>query len=191
MTEAASVASVGPTGPNVRRVRLHEWARVRDLRLEAVADPAAAIAFLTTSAEEAGRDEAFWRQRTAGAALGEDAAQFVADLGDRWVGTVTALLREPGPRDHLDRVIVEARVDIVGVYVAPSHRGTGALAALLDAAAQWALAQGVDALTLDVHVDNARAQAAYRKAGFAPTGVRFTSSIGPEIEMRRAPAVRP
>lgn len=176
--------------PEVRRVRLHEWVRVRDLRLEAVADPDAAIAFLTTSAEEAGRDEPFWRQRTAGGALGDDAAQFVADAGDRWVGTATVLLREPGGRDHLDREITEARADVVGVYVSPSHRGTGVLVALMDAAGEWAASRGAAALTLDVHADNSRAQHAYRKAGFAPTGARFTSSIGPEIEMRRTPAER-
>lgn len=171
--------------PTARRVRLHEWAAVRDLRLDAVADPAAGIAFLTTTAEELARDESFWRHRTAGAALGDDGAQFVADTGDRWVGTVTVLMRAPGARDHLDRQVLAPRADVVGVYVSPSHRGTGVLGMLLDAAADWAAAHGADALTLDVHADNARAQGAYRKAGFAPTGVAFTSSIGPEIEMRR------
>lgn len=173
------------TPPTARRVRLHEWTAVRDLRLEAVADPAAAIAFLTTSAEESARDESFWRQRTAAAALGENAAQFIADAGDRWVGTVTVLMRAPGTRDHLDRDVLAPRADVVGVYVSPSHRGTGVLGALFDEAAVWAAAHGADALTLDVHADNGRAQAAYRKAGFVATGVTFTSSIGPEIEMSR------
>ena len=173
------------SSPAARRVRLHEWSAVRDLRLEAVGDPDAGIAFLTTAAEELARDESFWRQRTAGAALGENAAQFVADAGDRWVGTMTVLLRESGTRDHLDRHVVAPRADVVGVYVSPSHRGTGVLRSLLDEAAAWASGRGADALTLDVHVDNARAQSAYRKAGFAPTGIAFTSSIGPEIEMSR------
>ena len=42
-----------------------------------------------------------------------------------------------------------------------------------------------DQLALGVHRDNARAQGAYRRAGFAPSGVTFTGSIGPEIEMVR------
>lgn len=179
-----------PAAAEVRRVRLHEWLAVRDLRREAVSDPDAAIAFLTTPAEELARDEAFWRERTAGAALGDDAAQFVADAGDRWVGTATVLLRRAGDRDHLDQEIAVDRADVVGVYVSPSHRGTGLIGALLDAVGTWASARGADALTLDVHADNARAQAAYRRAGFSPTGVTFTSSIGPEIEMRRSPAGR-
>ena len=169
----------------VRRVGLHEWRDVRTLRIEAVSDPAASIAFLTTREEELARDDAFWRERTAGAALSDEAAQFVAIVDDRWVGTATVLLRVPGTRDHLGREIVEPRADVVGVYLAPDQRGKKILDALFDVAAEWVAARGVDALTLDVHRDNARARAAYSKTGFVATGVTFTSSIGPELEMRR------
>ena len=41
------------------------------------------------------------------------------------------------------------------------------------------------ALTLDVHADNARARRAYERCGFRPSGLRFTGSIGPELEMVR------
>lgn len=44
---------------------------------------------------------------------------------------------------------------------------------------------GGNSLALDVHVENVRAQAAYRRAGFADTGLRFTGSIGAEMEMAR------
>lgn len=174
------------TGTVIRRVRLHEWREVRALRLEAVSDPDAAIAFLTSRADELARDEEFWRARTAGAAVGETGAQFVAVVDDRWVGSATALYREPGSRDHLGREVDVARVDIVGVYVAAAHRGAGLVAGLFDAAGGWAREIGATELILDVHTENARAQAAYRRAGFVPTGVLFTSSIGPELEMRRA-----
>lgn len=169
----------------VRRIRVQEWREVRALRLEAVGDPLAAIAFLSTRADELAHDDAFWQERTAGGALGETAAQFVAVTGDRWVGTATVLLRKPGMRDHLDREVSRPRADVVGVYVAADWRGRGVIPLLFDAAAGWALERGVGELTLDVHVDNHRAQAAYRKAGFTPTGTTFTSTIGPELEMRR------
>lgn len=179
----------------VRRVRLHEWREVRDLRIEAVGDPAAAIAFLSTREEELARDDAFWQGRTAGAALGEDAAQFVAiagaDATARWVGTATVLLRAVGSRNHLGVEITEPRADVVGVYLAPAHRGAGILDLLFRQIADWAAERGIGALHLDVHADNLRAQAAYRKSGFAPTGVTFTSVIGPEIEMRRPAAGEP
>lgn len=169
----------------VRRVRLHEWREVRDLRIEAVGDPDAPRAFLTTPDEELARSDAFWRERTAGAAMGETGAQFVAIVDDEWVATATVLLRQPGTRNHLGQEVVALRADIVGVYIAPRHRGAGTLDDLFDAAAEWARVREVDALTLDVHTLNARAQAAYRKVGFEPTGVTFTSVIGPELEMRR------
>lgn len=170
----------------VRRVRLHEWREVRDLRIEAVSDPAAAIAFLSTRDQELTRDDAFWQRRAADASLGEQAAQFIAAIGDRWVGTATVLLREPGTRNHLGHEVTESRAEVVGVYVAPEHRGTGIPDLLFDEIGAWVAERAIDALHLDVHAENARAQAAYRRAGFVPTGATFTSTIGPEIEMRRA-----
>lgn len=183
MTGEASSADAGVT---VRRIRLHEWEQVRELRIRATDDPDASIAFLTTAAQERARDDAFWRERAVGGALGENAAQFVAIAGDAWIGTVTVLLRTAGERNHLGATLTEDRADIVGVYLDPDHRGRGILGDLLAAAEQWAAERGHVALTLDVHRDNERAQRAYRSWGFAPTGTTFTSVIGPELEMRRA-----
>jgi len=181
MTASRSLASP----PIVRRVRTPEWREIRDLRIEAVGDSAAAIAFLSTVEQERAHKDEFWRDRAAGAALSDSAAQFIADDAGRWVGTVTVLLRDEGTDDHLGRTVATRRADIVGVYVSPPQRGTGLLGRLFDAAADWAEERGVDDLTLDVHRDNHRAQAAYRKLGFVPTGESFTSVIGPEIVMAR------
>lgn len=172
--------------PVVRRVHAAEWREIRDLRIEAVGDPAASIAFLSTVEQERAHDEVFWRERAAGASLSDEAAQFIADDDGRWVGTVTVLLRAAGTADHLGRPVTEARADIVGVYVAPSHRGTGLLGRLVDVAGAWARDRGADELTLDVHAENHRAQGAYRKVGFVATGERLTSVIGPELVMVRA-----
>ncbi|MDW4572519.1 GNAT family N-acetyltransferase [Microbacterium sp. M3] len=169
----------------VRRIRADEWPRVRDLRIEAVSDPDAAIAFLYTPEEELAHDDGFWRARAARAAAGGEAAQFVAEVDGEWVGTATVLVRPAGIADHTGRTVYVSRADVVGVYVRPSARGRGVIDGLLDAAAEWTAAQGLARLTLDVHADNARAQAAYRRNGFAPTGVRFTARIGPELEMAR------
>ena len=56
---------------------------------------------------------------------------------------------------------------------------------LLAAASEWAVAIGLDRLHLDVHRDNHRAQGAYRRSGFEPTGEELTGPIGPEIVMVR------
>lgn len=169
----------------VRRVRADDGARVRRLRIEAVGDPAASIAFLSTPEQERAHDDEFWRRRAADAAEGDDAAQFVAEAGDEWVGTATVLVRATGTTDHTGRRVYTSRADVVGVYVRPSHRGSGVIDALFDAAADWAAGLGLGRLTLDVHVDNARAQSAYRRNGFVPTGETFTGSIGPEMVMAR------
>ncbi len=177
---------VSAAGVTVRRVRAGEGARVRELRLRAVSDPAASIAFLTTYEQERDRDPVFWDERAAGGATGDTAAMFVAEDGDAWVGTVTVLVRRAGDVDHTGRRLRDARADVVGVWVDPAARGTGAIDALLDAAARWTRDQGFEVLALDVHVDNARARAVYRRAGFVPTGEEFTGPIGPELAMSRS-----
>jgi len=73
----------------------------------------------------------------------------------------------------------------VGVYVRPQHRGAGLIDALIDAAAQWCRQRDVTELVLDVHRDNVRAQRAYRRAGFAPTGSTVIGPIGVEVDMAR------
>lgn len=172
------------TDAAVRRIRLHEWREVRELRIRAVSDPAAPIAFLTTREQELARDDAHWQSRTADAALGLNAAQFVAISGERWVGSATVLVREAGATDALGRGVAAPRAELVGVFVDADHRGRGFLDELVAAASGWARAVGADGLTLDVHVDNARAQAAYRRLGFTATGLSLDTAVGREIQMR-------
>ncbi len=187
MRDAERLVTHGRAGaPTVRRVRAGEGARVRELRLRAVSDPAASIAFLTTFEQELERDQAFWDERAAGGADGDSAAMFVAESGDDWIGTCTVLVRRAGDLDHTGRRSTADRADVVGVYVDPAHRGSGAIDALLDAAARWCAARGFETLSLDVHVDNARAQAVYRRAGFVATGETFTGPIGDELAMSRS-----
>ncbi|WP_194398396.1 GNAT family N-acetyltransferase [Microbacterium atlanticum] len=173
------------TAPLARRVREDEWARVRDLRIRAVSDPNAAMAFLTTPEQELAHDDEFWRARALHASAGDEAAQFIAEVDGEWVGSATVIVRATGTTDHTGRTVYTARADVVGVYVSPEQRGAGTVDALFDAAAAWVAGLGIRRLTLDVHADNSRAQAAYRRNGFAPTGDSFTSSIGPEIVMER------
>ncbi|WP_223624792.1 GNAT family N-acetyltransferase [Microbacterium sp. EST19A] len=171
---------------DVRRVRADEWERVRDLRLDAVRDPAAAIAFLSSYEAEAAHPAAFWQDRAANAATGDAVAQFVAEADGEWIGTVTVIRWKAGDTDHHGRTVSVARGDVVGVFVRSENRAGGVVDALLGAAADWARDLGDGALALDVHVDNLRAQRAYRRAGYVETGLRFTGSIGPELEMSRS-----
>jgi RimJ/RimL family protein N-acetyltransferase len=168
----------------VRRVRQDEWELVRDLRLESTSDPDAAIAFLERPDEVAARTDDFWQERTKTAATSETVAQFVAEDDGRAVGSLSVIIRATG-RSDLGRIADDRRAFVVGVWVRTPARGSGAVDALLAAAAQWAAGLGLGTLYLDVHRDNPRAQGAYRRAGFAPTGETLTSAIGPEIVMSR------
>ncbi len=114
MREAERPVTHGRAGaPAVRRVRAGEGARVRALRLRAVSDPAASIAFLTTFEQELERDQAFWDERAAGGANGDSAAMFVAESGDDWIGTCTVLVRRAGDLDHTGRRVTADRADVV------------------------------------------------------------------------------
>ncbi|WP_315092893.1 GNAT family N-acetyltransferase [uncultured Cellulomonas sp.] len=170
----------------VRRIRADEWELARDLRLDALRDEAAGIAFLESYEHAAAQPDEFYRSRAAASADGDDVAQLVAVEGRTWVGSATVLVERAGSRDYQGRPVERSRAVVVGVYVRPEDRGAGAIDRLLEAAARWSRDQGFDELALGVHVDNARAQASYRRAGFVPSGVEFTGSIGPEIEMVRA-----
>ena len=181
----ASASQDVDLGVTIRRVRADEWQQARALRLDALQDEAAGIAFLETYEHAAAQPDELYQDRAARAAAGDDVAQFVAIDGSTWVGSVTVVLRRAGTVDHHGRPVERDVAAVVGVFVDGAHRGSGLVDRLLDAAAQWARDAGTDTLTLGVHADNARAQGAYRRTGFTPSGVTFESTIGPEIEMVR------
>jgi predicted GNAT family acetyltransferase len=165
-----------PTTHTVHRVTVADAARMRALRLEMLAD--SPLAFLETLAQAAARPHADYRRRIGQAAAGNQLAQFVADPGARLIGHAggTVLPDEPG-------VTV-----VFAVYVTPASRGSGVLAELMDAVAQWSLGAGRDELMLEVVVGNDRAVRAYERLGFTDTGVRLPHPVKPaltELQMRR------
>ncbi|MEU3610142.1 GNAT family N-acetyltransferase [Streptomyces sp. NPDC035033] len=181
----------------LRAIRSDEWERVRELRLAAVQDPVAGLAFVESYEETAARPDAFWRERAEGGSedRGTRIRQFVAEAPDgRWAGTVTVFVERPEDGKSLfgDEVTVP-QVDVVGVYVRPGARGGGLVDALLRTALEWAWAlpePRIERARLYVHEENARAAAAYRRFGFVPTGGRADTlgSGAPrdlEFELRR------
>jgi RimJ/RimL family protein N-acetyltransferase len=175
---------------DIRPVHAHEWRRIKALRLRALSDEAAPMAFLESHAEASSRSEEFWQDRALGSAveagLEARARQFVAVTGDgAWVGTAVALLEKPGEVDVAGAEIIAAGGLVVGVFLCPEHRGRGVLGRLLQAVADWLRESGLDRVRLYVHADNLRAQRAYEKSGFRPTGRQISSTVGPEIEMAR------
>lgn len=172
----------------VRAVRAHEWREARALRLAALSDEAAAVAFLTTYAEASTRSDDFWADQTHASSVdageGAGARLFVAvtTTGD-WVGSVVALVHQGDDADSGGAGVEEASGYVAAVYVAPEHRGRGVLADLLAAATDWLRERGLARARLHVHTANPRARRAYEKAGFVATGVQVTAVNGPELEM--------
>jgi GNAT superfamily N-acetyltransferase len=167
-------------------VRADEWREIKELRLAALEDPAAPVAFLETYDDAAARPDSFWQDRARGAADGGQAAQFVAVAPDgSWAGTAVGLVEEPGADGVVGGTVTRRQVHVVGVFVRPGHRGEGLLGRLFDGVHDWARGLGIENSRLCVHTDNPRAQAAYRKLGFVPSGHRFTLDAGEELELVR------
>ena len=139
----------------IRAVRADEWPAAKELRLAALRDPVAYLAFLETYEEGVARPDSFWKERTAGAADGADSAQQIIAEGPdgRWVGMLTVLVEEPGTTDWAGFPVERKQGHVVGVFVLPEERGSGLTDVLFDAALEWSWAHG------------ARAGAAHRARG--------------------------
>ncbi|WP_405635925.1 GNAT family N-acetyltransferase [Streptomyces sp. NBC_01178] len=165
----------------VRGVRAEEWPRARQLRLDALRDPAAPVAFLETYEDAVVRPDAFWQGRTADAAEdgGGRVRQFVAESPEgAWAGTVTVLVESPDDPVRFGEAVAVDQAHLVAVFVRPEVRGTGVAEALFQEAVAWAWSLSsprMERVRLYVHEKNPRAAAFYRKFGFAPSGRRIAA----------------
>jgi RimJ/RimL family protein N-acetyltransferase len=127
-----------------------DWQAWRDLRLEALADTP--IGYGELLADALALTDADWQAR-----MQRPGIRLMAYDGDRAVGMAGGFRREDGTPV------------LVAVYVTPTARGGEVVGALVERVQAWC---DHEPLTLDVHVDNHRAHAAYLKLGFVDTGVR-------------------
>ncbi|WP_133911856.1 GNAT family N-acetyltransferase [Streptomyces sp. NBC_00582] len=164
----------------VRGIRAEEWRQAKALRLEALKDSAASIAFLETYEDAAARPDSFWQERALGAGEAAGGArQFVAEAdGREWVGSVTVLVEEAGSLDWAGMPVERRQGHVVAVYVRPEWRGGAVTRQLFEAGVEWAWEAGLERVRLLVHQDNLRAQGAYRKVGFVPSGVKVPVGEG-------------
>ncbi|MFG3347308.1 GNAT family N-acetyltransferase [Streptomyces sp. NPDC048018] len=161
---------------SVRTIRADEWERVREIRLAALRDPVAPIAFLETYESAAAQPDSFWQGRAEGASATGDGGvrQFVAETPDgHWVGTVSVLVERPSAEVRFGEAAKVDQTHLVGVFVRPEARGAGVIDALFRAAVEWSWTlpePAIRRVRLYVHEDNARAAAFYRRFGFVATG---------------------
>lgn len=179
----------------IRSVRADEWQQARELRLEALQDPAAPIAFLDTYDQAVARPDSHWQERTAGNAAGESSIEFIAEGPDgTWAGSLTVLVELPGAEGSFGGEAAVPQTHVVGVYVRPEHRASGVSRALFEAALEWSWALSeppVERVRLFVHEQNDRARAFYRKTGFEPTGLTIPLQDDPSQKEYELAIVRP
>lgn len=158
----------------IRAVQREDWTRTKALRLDALRDPLASIAFVDTYEQAVSRPDEFWQGRAAQAAEGRTFRQFVAEAADGcWLGSVSVLVERAGVESLLGDVPDVAQTHIVGVFIRPEARGTGLAVELFQTALAWSWSLTepvVERIRLFVHEDNARAEAMYGKVGFKRTG---------------------
>ncbi|MFE5733968.1 GNAT family N-acetyltransferase [Streptomyces sp. NPDC056528] len=175
----------------IRALRADEWEKAREIRLAALRDPIAHLAFLDTYEAAVERPDAFWRERAEDSSESGDGKvrQFVAEGPDgTWAGTITLLVERPSDEVRFGEPAKVDQTHVVGVYVRPGARGTGVIDALFQAGVEWSWSSVepvVERVRLYVHEDNARAAAFYRRFGFTATGERVAvpgSGSGEEVE---------
>jgi GNAT superfamily N-acetyltransferase len=137
----------------VRPLSADDWQIIKAARLRALRhDP---NAFTSTFERESSFDEPTWRDRAT------TCQWFVATEGNQPVGIAGGLNGWSGD---------PSKRELVGMWVAPSHRRQGVALALLDRVARWAKSEGASTLCLGVLEDNPGARAAYLGMGLRPTG---------------------
>ncbi|MFP1626151.1 GNAT family N-acetyltransferase [Streptomyces sp. 5K101] len=179
----------------IRPVRAEEWAKARELRLAALQDPLASIAFLEKYEDAVARPDSFWQERTASAAAGREVVQFVGEAPDgSWHGTLSLLVERPGTEVRVGKPASVEQTHVVAVFVRPEARGSGLADELFRTALEWSWAlesPQVERVRLIFHAGNARAEALYRRAGFVPSADPSPipgDEMAREYEVRRARA---
>ena len=137
----------------IDRLGTGEEGRLRAIRLLALRD--APDAFETTLNEAAAGPPESWAGQL------ERFATFVATANGCDIGIVRG-----APHDH-----IRDTGYLLSMWVAPEARRQGIGSVLIDTVVDWARAEGLDRLLLDVAESNAPAKAVYTRKGFVANGV--------------------
>lgn len=160
----------------IRTTTEDDWEAVRNLRLEMIRDTPHGFAERLEDAQR--QDEQEWRLRGKRGDTENSTSIVAIDEAGTWVGGMGGWIPNPavGPL-------------LVGVYIAPSHRGrsAGVTDRMLDVIEAWA-GTHASTLRLTVHEHNRRAQAFYQRRGYELTGTATPYVLDPdqrELEMIR------
>ncbi len=137
----------------IRVLLPQDWPLVRQVRLASLAE--SPHAFTSTHEREAAFDESTWEERAT------TCRWFVAVEDGAMIGVAGGV--DGSPDDPATR-------ELVGMWVAPLHRGRGIALQLLDAVSDWARSDGASLLCLGVREGNDDAREAYVRMGLRPSG---------------------
>ncbi len=160
----------------IRRLRKGEADLYRAMRLKSIADSPSA--FETTYDAVMARSPESWREQADSSAEGEDRATFLAFEGEEAIG-IAALYRVGESKDV---------AELLQVWVAPGHRGSGVARALMDKIFAWAGKCGFRQVVAKVTSGNERALTFYRNYGFALAEAASGDVGGTRIISRQVPA---
>ncbi|MGK5549544.1 GNAT family N-acetyltransferase [Streptomyces sp. URMC 127] len=178
-------------------MRAEDWEKSKELRLAALSDPVAPIAFLDTYESASAQPDSYWQERARASSEASSVTTFVAEAPDgTWDGTVTVLVELPdsGEDTVFGGTPAVPQTHIVGVFVRPEARGNGLIQALFEAAVAWSWGLSeprVERIRLFVHEDNGRALSVYRNAGFVPSGLTVAMPDDPMAKEYELELVRP
>jgi len=150
----------------IRRIRADEWPRLREMRLQALAE--APLAFGSTRSREEAFLESVWRARAADGAAGADRVIFIAEQEEQWIGLATGL----GPYSEGPQQLYPM---LVGMFVVPSARQRGTGTALVQNVIRWDQDSGAIRLSLWVNSSNEAAVALWLSSFFCTISVDMRS----------------
>ena len=172
------MSNEGPQMPmTVEPLKPGDARQYRDLMLEGYAQ--APDAFTSTAQERAAEPESWWAKRIADSS--DLSVVFGAFVDQQLVGAVALEFSAKPKTKH--------KAHLIGMYVTPTARGTGAGTQLVQAAIGFARARaGTTVITLTVTEGNESAIRLYRGAGFfafgtEPMAVRAPSGYIAKVHM--------
>lgn len=103
----------------------------------------------------------------------KDAAAFVAESGGELVGWANVSQRQ-------NFITKEKYADFHSIYVAPSQRGGGVVAALVEAVFDHCRRQNMGKVVFRTRADNERMKSVLARVGFVPTQIYYEKTFGKE-----------
>jgi ribosomal protein S18 acetylase RimI-like enzyme len=142
----------------VRRVRADEGPVLKEIRLAALSESPSA--FASSHAAEVDEPDGHWASRASLGAAGEHGATYFAIADTSVVGMVSAYRPDP----------VGSSIELVSMWVSPSHRRAGIAGELVRAVLGWANGTGATTVDLWVTRGNEAAVRLYEATGFQKNG---------------------